>query len=73
MFDFYVACVRKFSCSKDTYFWLPKKIYTSRSSCIRFFKTYQCKAFELHDFAIIRINQDSAKHVSFNEVFYGKD
>lgn len=73
MFDFYLPCVRHFSVTKNCYYWQPLKIYTSRSSCIRFLKSYTCKSFEIPDFGIICISQDSVFGVSFKEVFYGKD
>lgn len=73
MFDFYIPCVRMFSTSKNCYYWKPLKIYTTRSSCIRFLKSYQCKPFELHDFGIARFSQGIVSDVSFKEVFYGKD
>lgn len=73
MFEFYVACVRTHSVSKNCFYWKPLKIYTSRSSCIRFFKDYECKAFEIRDFGVIRLTQSLVNEVKFNEVFYGKD
>lgn len=73
MFDFYVACVRRFSLTKNCYYWKPLKIYTSRSSCIRFLKSYDCKSFELPIFGILKIDQDSIPVVSFKEVANAKD
>lgn len=73
MFDFYIACVRTHSVVKNCFYWKPLKIYTSRSSCIRFFKSYECKVFEVKDFGIIHITQDIVHDVTFKEVFYGKD
>ena len=58
MFDFYVACVCYWSSTSGSYYWLPKKIYSDRSSCLRFFKTYKCKPLEIPTFGILRIYQD---------------
>lgn len=58
MFDFYVVCVRHCSISCDKYYWLPLKIYTSRSSCIRFINRYKLKTFDLPQFGILKISQD---------------
>lgn len=69
MFDFYVACVRYYSSTIGDYYWLPKKVYSDRSSCLRFFKSYKCNSLELPVFGIFRIYQDDIKEVNK----HGKD
>lgn len=56
MFDFYIACVLHVGSNGSSY-WLPLKIYTSRSSCIRFFKSYKFKALDLPQFGILKLTQ----------------
>lgn len=67
MFDFYVVCVRHLALD-NSYYWLPLKIFSSKSSCNRFIKNYKTKILELPVFGIITLHQDSVK-----EVFLGKD
>lgn len=63
MFDFFIPCVRHLG-SDGSLFWLPLKIYTSRSSCIRFFKTYKLKALDLPEFGILKLSQDFITELS---------
>lgn len=64
MFDFYVACVRHFSVQKNCYYWKPLKIYTSRSSCLRFFKSYKLKSFDSDVYGILHIYQSQIETVN---------
>lgn len=67
MFDFYIACIRHYSTTQNCYYWKPLKIYTSRSSCIRFLKSYKLKAFEIDDYGIMRIYQSNIEWVNSSE------
>ena len=66
--DFYIVCVRHLALD-NSYYWLPLKIYSSRSSCIRFINNYKCGVFELPQFGILKITQEFLNEVRV----YGKD
>lgn len=63
MFDFFIACVRHIG-SDGSFYWLPLKIYTSRSSCIRFFNSYKLKALDLPEFGILNLSQNFINELS---------